>query len=171
MPRPSVVVVDTSSLSNVVALHLVDRRRVPLARRERILARVHGKRLPHNSAFEYLWEVFASARRRMVTSNVLQELWKARLPDLLGIQKREFVELAVQFQAEFRLEEPSPKLRSIWRDEWLKHVLVELGVTDAGLCWAARDSSACLLTEDGRLASEARANALEVTGASVAALD
>lgn len=172
--RPSAVIVDCSALSNLIAWRFLDPRRpnrrrssVPLSQQEKLLARVHGKALPPLQAFETLWESFAASRRRIVTTNVLQELWKANLAAQLGVERREFVHFAEELQREYPLLESTVRFEDVWSDGWLQRVFLDLGLTDAGLCWLARTERARLLTEDLPLANEAMANDLEVLGASI----
>jgi predicted nucleic acid-binding protein len=121
--------------------------------------------LPPDSAFEALWAVFVRRQRRIVTSNVLQEVWKARLPAKLRVPEHRFVEMAAKFQKDFTLEEEVVLFRDLWESPVIRPLVTKLGVTDAGLVMISQSHGARLLTEDRDLLDYARAIGLEALGA------
>lgn len=138
---------------------------MPRRRRRDILADAHGGVLPPDSAFEALWAVFVRRQRRIVTSNVLQEVWKARLPAKLRVPEHRFVEMAAKFQKDFTLEEEVVLFRDLWESPVIRPLVTKLGVTDAGLVMISQSHGARLLTEDRDLLDYARAIGLEALGA------
>lgn len=168
MSSPALVI-DSSALSVLVAWSYVRHSAtMPRKRRRDILADTYGGKLLPDSAFEALWASFVrQPQQRIVTSNVLQEVWKASLPGKLRLSQHDFVSLAAAFQEESLMHEKIVRFQDLWADEAMRDMTLSLGVTDAGLCWVARSEKACLLTEDAPLANEARANDLEVVGASL----
>ena len=132
--------------------------------RREILADTHGGTLPPDDAFERLWAVFVTPRRRIVTANVLQEVWKARLPAKLRINEERFLRMANGFQQDFPFEEEVVTFRDLWADPDTRLWVVRLGVTDVALVRLGQAHAGRLATEDRELRDYARASGLEVCG-------
>jgi hypothetical protein len=127
-----------------------------LAERERILRAELGGRHPVSlEQFEALWRLFERSPRRIVTQHVVAEAFSSKM------RKRFDWTRVIELLPRYAVEERGCRVADLYALDDFRGILEDLGPTDAGLIYTAREEKATILSEDGQLRSWAHARSVE----------
>ncbi len=144
-----------SPLLLIVAYNFALSENLSNLQRVELLRVVHGRdRFISAECFKSLWNLFHTARRRVVTHHVIAEAYglAGRL-DYFRRRKASVLETALSLFRLPGIEERSCSLEKLEGDRDYRKILRELGPADAGVMHTAENLKATIVTDDSRLAS------------------
>jgi len=146
---PLCLVIDTNVLLLLIGYQCSQLENTGPLERTRVLNKIRGRDDISPDRFDDLWQLFQSAKRRIVTEHVIAETYglRERLPHRKDLVWRG----AIKLLTDPGIEELSCRVKEVDEKTGYGKILTELGPADAGLLYTAEREKATLITDDGQL--------------------